>query len=159
MLLNIHYMHLFTIWKPQNHKASFDAKRLNNLESSVIVAIFCKTTRIAYIWYKIRLSYILVRMAERSNCFLLQDPDGHWFEPWWGLLFFPFLNCILVFNCRFLGQMFEFINIEHLMTCFNTCQNLVDSPFNVQFRKQLNMVWPKLISGYRKTIPLWTKIY
>ena len=97
MLLNIHYMHLLTIWKPQNHKASFDAKRLNNLESSVIVAIFCKTTRIAYIWYKIRLSYILVRMVERSNWFLLQDPDGHWFEPWWGLLFFPFLNCIRVF--------------------------------------------------------------
>ena len=38
------------------------------------------------------------------------------------------------------------------------CLKIYFYMFNVQFRKQLNMVWPKLISGYRKTILLWTNI-
>ena len=70
-----------------------NAKRLNNMESSVVVVIFCETTRIAYIKYKIpsRL-YEHKWPSGQSSRLLLQYSSCQWFYPCWGF------NQDLIFN-------------------------------------------------------------
>jgi len=70
-----------------------NAKRLNNMESSVVVVIFCETTRIAYIKYKIPSTlYDHKWPSGQSSRLLLQYSSCQRFYPCWGF------NQNLIFN-------------------------------------------------------------
>jgi len=59
-----------------------NAKRLNNMESSVVVVIFCETTKIAYIKYKIPSTlYEHKWPSGQSSKLLLQYSSCQWFYP------------------------------------------------------------------------------
>ena len=88
-----------------------NAERLNNLESSVIVVIFCDTASNDNIKYKMHHKlYEHGRPSGLSDRLLLQ----------WS---------VVRANRSCLDSMFTLINKNHLMTSFNTCQNMCKGPF------------------------------
>ena len=121
-------MHNWTIKNKENIKRC-DAKRLNTLESSVVVVIFCDTTNIAYIKYKIHHSLYEHGWPSGLSDRLLFLGSVVWVQL--RFTFFSFFYIILFFYCCFLDPMFTFINIKHFIATFNTCQNQRKGPLTL----------------------------